>query len=84
MAEMTAVLEHLDKTTWYWLGGKYNSTSGKYYWVGSGEGADLPALFRSHTPSNLSNKNLVLIPKREEINAEWLSSNRYYTLCEEY
>ena len=71
---MTAVLEAVDKTTWYWLGGKYNSTSGKYYWVGSGEDADMPAMFLYYTPPNLSNRNLALIPSRKEINAE-LSSN---------
>ena len=63
---MIAVTEDLEKSSWYWLGGKYNSTSGKYYWVGSGDDADLESIL-SPTSTGLSNKYLVLMTKFEEI-----------------
>ena len=47
MEEMIAVHEAVKNigTSWFWLGGKYNSTSGMYYWVGSGVDADAEAMF---------------------------------------
>ena len=78
MEEMTAVLEALQDigTIYFWLGGKYNSSSGKYYWVGSREDADVTATRRN-------NWNLVLNRSKKKI----ISCPSYFivrSLCEEY
>ena len=69
-------------SSWFWLGGKYNSTSGKFYWVGSGVDVDA-AMFRHPYPTSYNNVsfNLVLLNPRPKVLP--LQSG-FNGLCEEY
>ena len=70
-------------TAWFWLGGKYNNTSGKYYWVGSGVDADVAAMYETYPPTGRSDYNLVLRRPFGNIFA-YQSGITFVTLCEEY
>ena len=84
MEEITAVTEAVRNigTSWFWVGGKYNSTSGKYYWVGSGVDVDAALFFPRYPPRyNNINNNLVLMRPRPKVIPLRSSFN---SLCEEY
>ena len=85
MEEMIAVHEAVQNigTAWFWLGGKYNSTSEKYQWVGSGVDADVATMFQSYPPTGSSNYNLALRSSFNNIDA-YKSTINFQTLCEEY
>ena len=85
MEEMIPVYEAVNNiaTAWFWLGGKYNSTSGKYYWIGSGVDADVAAMFESYPPTGKSDYNLVMERGNRHINAYW-SIISFNMICEEY
>ena len=80
MEEMIAVNKALSRiaTVQFWLGGKYNSTSGKYYWVGSGVDADLAA-----SRNNGRNYNLALFAGFNNIQS-YQSRFTFPAVCEEY
>ena len=83
MEEIIAVTEAVKntQTSWLWLGGKYNSTLGKYYWVGSGVAADVAAMYTSYPPTGRVDYNLVLGKPNPKLYALKSSFN---SLCEEY
>ena len=85
LQEMRAVHKEVKNigTSWFWLGGKYNSTSGRYYWVGSGVDADISAMFQYYPPRGRSDYNLVLRRPWNNINAYW-NIIYFRSLCEEY
>ena len=70
-------------TASFWLGGKYNSTSGKSYWIGSGVDADVAAMYLSYPPTGQTDYNLVLRRPWGNIFSYW-SIIAFRTLCEEY
>ena len=86
MPEMIAVREAVKNigNSWFWLGGKYSSTLGKYYWIGSGVDADVAAMFQSYPPSGRSDYNLAL--RRSPFNNidAHESTINFKALCEEY
>ena len=64
-----------------WVGGKYNSTSGKYYWVGSGIDGDVASMYNSYPP--VPGCNLALIRPNPKLEAS-RSMISFASLCEEY
>ena len=83
MEELLAVTDAVKDLTisWIWLGGKYNSTSGKYYWVGSGVDADVAAMHNSYPPTGRDDRNLVLMIPNPKLLP---SASSFASLCEEY
>ena len=83
MEEILAVTDAVknERTSWLWLGGKYNSTSGKYFWVGSGVDADVAAMYDSYPPAGNVQHNLALMRPRPKLFA---GANSFSSLCEEY
>ena len=84
LEEITAVTEAVKlntQTSWLWVGGKYDNTSGKYYWVGSGVNADVAAMYDSYPPTGNDDHNLVLATPNQKLYALKSSFN---SLCEEY
>ena len=82
LEEIIAVTEAVTiiQNSWIWVGGKYNSTSGKYYWVGSGVDADVAAMYNSYPPTRRADYNLVLAQPNPKLYA--LKSS-FKSLCEE-
>ena len=84
MEELIAVTNEVKSITtnsWTWVGGKFNSTSGKYYWVGSGVDADEAAMYNSYPPTGRNDLNLVLKNPNPKLTA---SATIFASLCEEY
>ena len=70
-------------TSWLWLGGSYNRTSGMYYWIGSGVDADIAAMYYNYPPTYNTDYYLVLRRPYPNINA-YGSLVHFKALCEEY
>ena len=83
MEELLAVTDAVKHvgSSWLWLGGKYNSTSGKYYWVGSGVKADVAAMYDSYPPAGNAQHNLALQRPRPKL---FVGATSFASLCEEY
>ena len=84
MEELIAVtnkVKSMTTSSWTWVGGKFNSTSGKYYWVGSGVDADVADMYNSYPPTGRNDRNLVLMNPNPKLMP---SATIFASLCEEY
>ena len=78
---VTEAIKNAPQTSWFWVGGKYNSNSGKYYWVGSGVNADVAAMYTSYPPTGRADFNLALGTPNPKLYAV---TSSFASLCEEY